>query len=177
MLDPVADLIVRTALAWLMAAAAWHKRRDPVGFRQALAAYEVWPAGGVAGFAVAVPVAEAALAAALVAPGWRLVGLFGTAAVLSAYAVAMGVNLWRGRRDLDCGCGGTPTPIGPWLIGRNLALAAVAVLASAPVASRPLSWVDGLSVVAATLALAACWLAAEGLLALQPAVARLRGER
>ncbi len=93
--------------------------------------------------------------------------------MLLVYAAAVGVNLRRGRRHIDCGCAGPAArrPISGWLVARNVVLAAAALAGLAPVAPRGLVWVDAFTVVAATTALAACWTAADQLLAL----ARPRG--
>ena len=91
-------------------------------------------------------------------------------------AAAIGVNLARGRRHIDCGCAGPHArrPIGPGLVVRNTVLAAVALAALAPVYDRPLVWVDALTVSGAVLALAALYVAADRLMAYGPALARLR---
>ena len=114
-----------------------------------------------------------AAVALAVARAW---GLAGAAALLALYAAAIAVNLARGRRHLDCGCAGPALrrPISGWLVVRNLVLVAIALADLAPLSTRPLVWVDALTVVAATAALAACWMAADRLLATAPGLARLR---
>jgi len=67
------------------------------------------------------------------------------------------VNLWRGRRDLRCGCGGADEEqkIAPWMVWRNFALAAVLASVLLPWTARPLALTDvltvGCGVVAAVL--------------------------
>jgi hypothetical protein len=46
--------------------------------------------------------------------------------ILGVYTVAMSVNLARGRRYIDCGCGDLPTPLSGWLLLRNGLLMALA---------------------------------------------------
>lgn len=200
--DPVVILAARGAFALLFASAAWHKLRDRAAFAAVLAAYRVLPAGVVAVAGVGVAMVELATAAAWLAPGTTVYAARATVALLAAYAVAIGVNLARGRRSIDCGCGigGAAQPIGEGLVARNLLLGLAAWLtglgaeaASAAVsgagllgsgmsplgstvggtllASRPLLWVDALTVAGVVAVVAAVWTAAHGLAA---AAARVR---
>jgi hypothetical protein len=174
--DPVAVLTLRLSLALLFAAAAVHKLRDRRGFRRTLRRYRILPAALVGPAAALLTASEIMVAATL--PFWRVAAL-GAAAILALYAAAMALNLARGRRDLDCGCMGPAksTPVSGALVARNLALAAAALASALPPATRPLAWVDALTITAATATAAACWLACERMLALAPAAARLRGAR
>ena len=177
-MDPAIDLTLRVPLALLFGVAASHKLRDVEAFRGTLEAYGllfgwlVWPA------AVLLPVVEASVAGALMLPGARVAGLVGAAALLVVYALAMGVNLARGRYDLDCGCAGPAArrPISGWLVARNAGLAALALLALAPVRPRTLGWLDAVTIVAALATCAALYAAVDELLAHAPAIARARGE-
>lgn len=174
-MDPTIDLTLRGALGLLLLAAALHKLRDPRRFTATLADYRLLPRR-LAGAAAALVVgAELVVVAALAVDPPR--GLAGAAALFALYAAAIGINLARGRRHIDCGCAGPAArrPIGGWLVARNAVLVAVALAGLVPLAPRPLVWVDGLTVIAATAALAACWTATDRLLALAPAVARIRG--
>jgi hypothetical protein len=173
-MDPVIDATVRTALALLVLTAALHKIRDPARFRATVADYRLLPPRLVTVGAAILVLSEVAVAVALA--GARTWGLAGAAALLGLYAVAIAVNLARGRRHLDCGCTGPALrrPISGWLVFRNLVLVAVALADLAPVTSRPLLWIDHLTVVAATAAFAACWMAADRLVATAPGLARLR---
>ncbi|MBY0278230.1 methylamine utilization protein MauE, partial [Candidatus Binatia bacterium] len=144
-MDPVLAVVVRGALALLFAVAALHKLRSRDAFGATLDAYAVLPHALSAPLARAVPVVEIAAAVLLVTPRAAAAGGALAAMLLAIYALAMGVNLLRGRRDLDCGCmgPGARSPIGPGLIVRNALLIAVALVAGlAPVAARPLVWLD-----------------------------------
>jgi len=173
-MDPVIDATVRASLGLLFLSASAHKVRDPARFRATVADYRLLPRPLAPLGAAALVVAELAVFAGLVAS--RSWGLAGAAAMLALYAAAIGINLARGRRTLDCGCTGPALrrPISGWLVARNLLLAAVALAALAPVQARPPVWIDPLTVVAATAAFAACWAAGDRLLALAPALGRLR---
>ena len=173
-MDPVIDATVRTALALLVFTAALHKIRDPARFRATVADYRLLPSPLVTVGAAILVLSEVAVVVALaVARTW---GVAGAGALLGLYAAAIAVNLARGRRHLDCGCTGPALrrPISGWLVLRNLVLVAIALADLAPVATRPLVWIDRLTVVAATAAFAACWMAADRLLATAPGLARMR---
>jgi len=68
--------------------------------------------------------------------------------VLIVYAFGMAINLARGRRDLDCGCGTARDrrSIAAWMVWRNLFLAAALGIAAFPWSPRPLDLSDLLTV-------------------------------
>ena len=173
-MDPAIDLTLRAGLGLLLVVAAVHKLRDPRRFAATLAEYRLLPQPLSGAASMLLVGAELATVAALGAD--RRLGLAAAAALLGLYAAAIAINLARGRRHIDCGCAGPAArrPISGWLVARNLALAGLALAALAPVAPRPLLWIDGVTVAAATGALAACWAATDRLLALAPGLARLR---
>lgn len=177
-MDPVVVVILRVALALLLAAAAVHKLRDVDAFCASVTAYELLPHAALGVFARVVPIAELAIAAALVVPATARAGALAAAALLALYALAIAINLARGRRDLDCGCFGASArqTIGPSLVARNLVLIAAALATLAPVDARPLAWLDWVTVALAVATLAALYGAADRLLAQAPALARLRAE-
>ena len=174
-MDPAIDLTVRLALALLFVVAAVHKLRDVRAFQGTFADYRLLP-DALNPAAAVVPLAELLVAALLVVPSMASAGKAGAAGLLLVYAAAVGVNLLRGRRHIDCGCAGPHArrPIGGALVARNALLAAAALAALTPVGTRPLVWIDALTVSGAVLALAALYLAADRLMALAPAIARLR---
>ena len=70
------------------------------------------------------------------------------ALLLSVFAVAMGINLLRGRRHIDCGCfqGTLKQPLSWTLVSRNALLALLLVAAGAAASARADAWavVNGL---------------------------------
>lgn len=110
---------------------------------------------------------ELALGIALWFPMARSLALVGSAGLLTLYATAIGVNLLRGRRHIDCGCSapGLRQPLRTGLVWRNLALAAAAMAGSLPAASRALVWVDTISIIACVGVLAALYATFNRLLA------------
>ena len=178
-MDPVLAVVLRGALALLFVVAAVHKLRDRDAFRATLDAYALLPSALTAPLARAVPLVELVAALLLVAPRAAAVGASIAVLLLSVYALAMGVNLLRGRRDLDCGCmgPGAHSPIGPELLVRNLFLIVAALVAGfAPIHARALVWVDFVTVPLAVAVLAALYAAVERVLALAPTVAALRAD-
>jgi hypothetical protein len=165
-LDPAASLLLRGALALLFAAAAWHKLRSPPRFRAILAAYRLLPESLVTPAALLVPCLEAAVAACLLAESTHRLAALAGALLLLGYAAAIGVNLVRGRRDLSCGCARDDrTPIAPWMIGRNVLLAAILALGAVPHGARPLQGTDAATLALGLAAFALIYLCAEQLAA------------
>jgi len=162
-IDPVIATIVQYALAWLFLAAAAHKARDMVDFRNVVATYRVLPDALVGAAAWSVVGAEMAIGVGALLQ--QRIAFAGAAAVLSGYAAVMALNLRRGRRFIDCGCGGAAQPLSLGLIVRNLVLATAALCALLPTASRGIGWIDVVSMVAGVLVAGTLYAAANQLLA------------
>jgi len=162
-LDPVIATIIRFALGWLFLAAAAHKLRDMVDFRSVLTTYRILPEGLVATAAWLVVVAELCIGVGML---WQFAPAFlGGAALLLLYAGVMAINLMRGRRFIDCGCGGATQPLSIGLVLRNVVLAIAAITALVPSPTRPLEWLDIVSMAAGVLVLGALYAATNQLLA------------
>jgi len=103
--QPHAQFLLRVVLGGLLLLAGLSKLADRRAFREAIAEYQLLPASLERPFAAFVPVAETALGTLL------LVGLATTAAaalaapLLASFAIAIGVNMARGR-SFDCHCFG-----------------------------------------------------------------------
>ncbi len=119
--------------AWLFAVAAVHKLRSPLYYQALLGSW--FPAlPGIRLVVFGVAGAELAIVVALLVPGSRTAGLLVSALLLLVYAVAMGLQLASGRRDVKCGCAGPASSItvsAPLLL-RNLICAFLALLALLP---------------------------------------------
>ncbi len=169
-LDPVAGAIVCGGCAWLFGFAAVHKLRSPAQFAGTLSGYRVLPAFLSAPASVLLPILEGLTALGLLLGRTREAASLLGCGLLVAYAAAMGVNLLRGRRHLDCGCLGAHQRgrISGALVWRNLLLAPV--LAAAGCSRwgvRPWNWLDIGTTFVAVCAFALLYTAANGLLALQ----------
>jgi hypothetical protein len=150
---------ILAALVFLRAAAA--KWRSPAAFEGVVGNYDLLPRALVAPVAAVLPVAEALIAAALLVPlALRARPESAAAALLVVFAIAMGVNLARGRTRIDCGCGDPRAgqTLRPSLVVRNLALAALLVVAGlAPVGqASPGGWLIAAAAAGAAFMLYLC---------------------
>ncbi len=166
MLDPLIPLVLATALALLFGMAAQHKLGllKNKRFAAQLQAYALLPDALVTAVARVLPWLELAIAFALLLPILRNAGALAGSMLLLVYAVAMGINLLRGRRDIDCGCGDAPQKLSWWLVARNIVLAALVLLPLVPQTLRTLQFTDLVFVVLLTLLLAIGALALDQLL-------------
>ena len=141
MLDTLLQLTLALALAALFGAAALHKLRAREQWPTIVRHYRLLPELLAGPVALLVPLTEALAAAALLWQRTRVAGALAVAALLLAYACALAINLGRGRRSIDCGCFGSQRRqgIAPWMVGRNLVLAALALVLLLPTNGRALS--------------------------------------
>jgi hypothetical protein len=164
-LDPVFSTIIALGVALLFGAAAVHKVADWPRFHAALDGYRIVPARLGAATALVLVALETASAAMLPFAASRRAGAFLGAALLVSYALAIGVNLLRGRTSIDCGClgAGQRNRIGGWMVIRNLGLAAATLAATFPTTDRILSSLDVVTILGAVLAFAALYAAQDSL--------------
>jgi hypothetical protein len=167
-IDPVPALLLTLALVVLWSASGLHKLRDPGGFAGALAAYALLPQRAVAIVARALPLIEITVAIGLVLRVSREAAALASALLLGLYAVAIAINLRRGRRELDCGClgSGRRNTISMTLLWRNAALVLASLAAGLlPRGARALDWIDLFTVAVGVAAAALLYAAVEGLAA------------
>jgi len=177
--DPAIGFLLVAVVALLFGSAALHKLRDLKRFDEIFAAYGV--VGVISRWHLAwlVPVLELATALGLLADVTRPYAVALGALLLLSYAIAIGINLRRGRRDLACGCGGPDErrPIAPWMVWRNVLIALVVLSTLAPWSARPLGVTDAVTVVFGVLTLALIYLCVDQLMGYLQRVAQLRGIR
>ncbi len=168
--DPALQWTIRLLLAGMLAVAALGKLRNRDAFRGIVHNYRLLPEALDPVVADALPVIELLTAAALLLPGMQVPGAVATIVLLLGFAMAMAVNLARGRREIDCGCfiGVLRQRIGWSLVIRNLLLSAAALPLLGGAAGRPLTWFDALTIVAASASLLLVYLAASRLLETVP---------
>jgi hypothetical protein len=166
-MDPSFHLVLRLGGALLLGSAALAKLRDVASFRDAVLGYALVPAPLAGATAAGLLAAELAAAAALLAPG--AAGALGAAALLVVYAAAIAVNLVRGRRWIDCGCGGPGgrRALHGSLVARNLVVAAALAATALAPGPRALVALDALTVGAGVTALALLYAGADVALANQ----------
>ncbi len=172
--DPALAIALRAGLALLLVAAALHKLRDLAAFRAALAGYRLLPERALGAAAAAFALAELGAAGALVL-GER--GGEAAACLFALYSCAIGVNLLRGRREIDCGCFGPALrqPLSGALVARNAPLIALAGVCALPVRARALVPLDAFTIAALIVFGALVWGGVNGLLANAPRLRALRG--
>src|SRR3712207_5680913 len=119
-------LFARLLLASVFATAGLAKLADRVGSRRVAADFGL-PAALSAPLGVLLPLAELAVAVALIPAASALWGALGSLALLLLFVVGIGVNLARGHKP-ECRCFGQlhSAPVSRKTLARNGALAAVA---------------------------------------------------
>jgi len=175
-IDPLLHAVLRLALMLLFATAAWHKLRSLAVFREQLRDYRLLPAAALRPASALIVLTELGIAISLSWPGAATAGAVVAAALLWLYALAVGINLARGRRDIDCGCGGpvSGAPIGGGHVLRNLVLGGAALIAALPSQPRALGSLDVVILLLALAGVALLYASVNILLANQARQRRLR---
>lgn len=175
-MDPVITSSISICLCLLFSTAAAHKLRAPAVFRSAIDEYRLLPSRAAGVAAIFFVAAELAAALLVLIPAARPGGLAIMAGLLLVYTTGIGINLYRGRRDIDCGCNGPASrqPLSGWLVSRNLCLLGLVLLAAQPAAQRPWNWLDGVVIAFTVLIAGGLYLAMNQLLAQAPRMVSLR---
>jgi hypothetical protein len=155
-IDPLLLRIISLGFALLFLIGAVHKFSNREHFRASFEAYEIIPTSLSALVARIIPPLEL-----LLGVGWLVFGLFAiefklvtffSVGLLVSYALAIGINLKRGRNYIDCGCtfsssntsnadsGSQQISLG--LVYRNLLLIIMAAVCTIPASDRSLQLVD-----------------------------------
>jgi len=101
---PEFAIAIRTAIGLLFLLAAIGKFRNWAVFEGVIANYRLLPEFLVPMVAKALPPVEIVLALALLSGSFSPWPEAVAAVLLLGFALAMGINLQRGRRHIDCGC-------------------------------------------------------------------------
>jgi len=157
-LHPVFVIVAAGTLVCLFARALAHKVSDFAWFSSTLDAYRLLPAGLAQPAAYALAAAEALVIVGLIVPvtrpGAAMLGL----ALLAVYGAAIAINLARGNRRIDCGCGGAGQGLSWFLVVRNVLLALLAVAAAAtplPAELGVFAWISAICGIASFMLLIA----------------------
>jgi hypothetical protein len=166
LLDPAFGYLIIASIALLFATAGVHKLQDLAHFTEVFAAYRVLPNALGRRLAWVIPCLELGVAVTLIWEPSRRMAVMPAIAVLIAYASGLGVNLLRGRRDLDCGCGAVRErrPVAAWMVWRNLLLAAALGVAALPWSPRPFDLTDFVTVMGGLTVCATLYVAVDRLL-------------
>lgn len=143
MIDPVFYWSISIVLAMLWCRAAINKLYASKEFTQLFAAYHLFPQSLAPSMAMILPCVELLVALLLLLPETQIEGGLASGALLSIYAMAMALNLLRGRNHIDCGCHfGSSQTISWLLVTRNMLLACLSLILLFPVVTRLLSGGD-----------------------------------
>lgn len=179
MIDPIISTSAALALSVIFASAASHKLRKPHWFRRQVEEYRLAPSFLTPVIALGLPVAELLVAIGLLWPTSRQYAASVALALIAAYALAIGINLLRGRHDMDCGCSGPAMrqPLHPMLLLRNFFLGVLALGALFPVLQRTVSLHDNFVMIAAGTVAVLLYAAADLWLANRPLLLKLSGDK
>ena len=180
MLDPLLETTIAYGFAVLFIAAAWHKLSAPGRFRAVVLDYRLLPVFLSRPAALLIPVIELLLGLGWISGLLPQITAATTAALLAIYALAMVINLARGRIYIDCGCGFGPAAkteqaLSSSLVARNLLLIVLALSTLAPVAERDLGISDYVVVLATLLTAMLLYAACGQLIKNRAAIATWRG--
>jgi len=177
-LDPIYSTVCALVLAAILATAATHKLRAPRQFTRQLGNYALLPQILLAPFTRLIPLLEASLALTVLLPASRTWAAIATAVLMAGYALAIGINLWRGRHDMECGCSGPnqSQPLRPLLLLRNAGLIALALLAAQTPLAREMGAADLMLSIFASATLLLLYTASDTLLANAPHLRMLNGK-
>jgi hypothetical protein len=146
--EPVAIIFCQLSLAVIFGLGAWGKFRDLEEFTGIVRNYRLLPEFAIRPVAYLMPVLEAMIAVTLLLGTVQPYPAMGAFVLLAIFAVAMGINILRGRRYIDCGCFRTKLKqrLSWWLVVRNgllMAMSAVLVVtAGSPGMTRPIALLD-----------------------------------
>ncbi len=179
-LDPVVVWTARLVLAAVFGAAAVAKFRAWEEFAGVVHNYRLLLPPLERPTVYLLPPLEAAIAVGLLIDATRPTAAAGAATLLLVFGAAMGVNLLRGRRNIDCGCFASVLRqrLSWSLVWRNLVLLLLALAAFPPqLPVRALTWLDLVTTVAAAATLVLLYMAFSRLFGFAPSEHAVPGGR
>jgi hypothetical protein len=175
-MDPVITIIISICMSLMFGFAAAHKLADLAVFKATIDEYQLIPLTLAGTVAALLMVAELLAAILVLVPAIRTYGLMIMAVLLFLYTAGIGINLLRGRRDIDCGCSGPASrhELSGWLVLRNLVMLSLVLLATSPLAQRPANWLDAVVVLFSVMVTSGLYMGMNQMLAQAPRLAALR---
>lgn len=180
-MDPLITITISICLSLLFGIAVMHKLKAVAAFRASIDEYQLVPGPLSGTVALLLIMAELSAALLVLVPAARTIGLIMMAGLLLIYTAGIGINLLRGRRDIDCGCSGPAArhELSGWLVLRNLVLLGLVLLtlfglAASPLAHRPMNWLDAVVILFAVMVASGLYAGLNQLLAQAPRLAALR---
>ena len=147
--EPVVIIFCQLSLTVIFGLGAWGKFRELEEFTGIVRNYRLLPELAIRPVAYLMPVLETAIAVTLLAGTVHPYPAKGAFVLLAIFALAIGINILRGRRYIDCGCFKTTLKqrLSWWLVVRNgllMVMAAVLVVTggSADMMTRPIAFLD-----------------------------------
>jgi uncharacterized membrane protein YphA (DoxX/SURF4 family) len=163
--DPVVTRAFASMLAIILLVGGWQKLRDIEIFAAAMENYRLLPYSLIHPVSRVLPMVEIVAGVALLFPDSCVVGAALAAVILLVVTAAVAINLARGIRDIDCGCGGSSNQTISWaLVARNLVLVLLTIPAAQQGAGRSLYLGDYFTLAAGVLALVGLYLCTNQLL-------------
>lgn len=168
--DPAVVYAARYGIGLLFLLAAVSKARNYSIFRATMLDYQLIPQAFLSTAAALVLILECLIPVGALSGTLAPISMLIAAVLLLAYGTAIGVNLIRGRRDIDCGCTGPAVrqSLSGWLLVRNTVLALIALVAVTEPIERTMSVLDYVLVVIVVAAATAIYAAANQLMANLP---------
>ncbi len=153
-----------------------HKLKAVAVFKATMNEYQLVPRMLSGVVAVLLITAELLAAILVLVPAVRTTGLMIMAILLFIYTAGISINLLRGRRNIDCGCSGPASrhELSGWLVLRNLVLLSLVLLATNPLAHRPMNWLDVIVILFSVMVASGLYMGMNQLLAQAPRLAALR---
>jgi uncharacterized membrane protein YphA (DoxX/SURF4 family) len=181
MIDPLLPTGIALGFAVLFIGAAWHKLSGPGRFEAILRNYRLLPAAVSRPLALLIPAIELVLGLGWIFGLLPRITALATAVLLATYALAIRINLVRGRIYIDCGCGfGVASEkeqaLSSSLVARNILLIGLAGFTLVPVADRHLGIADYVVVIAGLLTAILMYAGSGQLISNRAAIKAWRGE-
>ncbi len=175
-MDPVITVIISLCMSLLFGVAAVHKLQAPVVFKAAMGDYELVPTSLLGFISISLIILELVSSILVLIPTTQPAACSLMATLLLLYATVISINLYRGRRDIDCGCNGPATTqvLSWWLVSRNLIFSGLVVLAMAPTIERSLNRMDLFTIFFGVLVASGLYMGFNQLLSQAPRLAALR---
>tara|TARA_B100000676_G_scaffold238961_2_gene239517 strand:- start:896 stop:1426 length:531 start_codon:yes stop_codon:yes gene_type:complete len=115
-------------LALVFLRAFMHKAMDFTQFQGFVSDYRIMPDKLTFPLAVAIVATELGAISLSLFPQTRTLGMLIIITLLVVYAAVIAINLQRGHRHIECGCGGIPQRLDTSLLWRNAVLAVMALV-------------------------------------------------
>ena len=176
--DLVFVVIATLFISFLFAVAGWQKLRAPRYYASVIREYQLPLLAGNKAMAIAIGLSELCTGFLFLVPASREWAAWFAFMLLLIYAMAIGINLLRGRTSIDCGCSGPAAAkqkLSTWLLLRNGLLMVVAITAGMTPFSRELIWFDMVVIVLAASLAFLIYAGTEQLIANSTRLRNLRG--